>query len=307
MDIKSLKQQGQRVITPQTQRLAGIFLLAQAALVLIVNLINFIIEKQMDTAGGLAGLSTRQVLETVRTTVLFAGSLALPFWSVGFLRVAMASARGEQPQTPMLLAGFQRFFPLLRLMLLRFGVFFGLSMLASYGATALYMLSPASDRVMAQIDSLLQQGEAALTEQALTDLAVQMWPMYLIMAAAMGALLIPAFYRLRLAEYTILDGENRALMAMRESKLRSYCNKFWLFKLDLSFWWYYLATAVASLIVYLDIFLPKWGIAVNADAAYWLCLLVSTALQTAIGYYGLPKLQTTYALAYDALAPQTQQ
>lgn len=306
MDIRVIKTTAARQITPQVRTLAGRFVLVQAALILVVNLINFLIEKQLDSATGLSGIATRQIWEMVRTIVLMAGSLALPFWTFGILRLGMAAARGEQPDKAMLLAGFHRFFPLLRLTLLRLAVFSALSMMASYGSTMLYMLSPASAKVMTQMEALLAQGEAALTVEAMEGLMAQMWPMYLLMGIATAVLVIPAFYRLRLADYVVLDGQDRALAAMRESRYRSYTHKLQLVKLDLSFWWYYLLMGVALVISYADLLLPQLGVKADPDTAYWICMLVSIALQGAVGYFALPKLHTAYALFYDALAPTPQ-
>ena len=140
-------------------------------------------------------------------------------------------------------------------------------------------------------------------QELMENLMSKMWPVYLLGTVGAAVLVIPMFYRLRLADYAVLDGENRARTAMWESRLRSRGHKFRLFKLDLSFWWYYLMMAVASGVSCLDLFLPRWGIAVDPDTAYWICLLVSIGLQLLVGYFGIPRLHTAYAIAYDTLSP----
>ena len=157
-----------------------------------------------------------------------------------------------------------------------------------------------TEELMLQAETLLAQGNTALATELLEGLIAHAWPIYLLGFLGAAVLVVPAFYRLRLADYSILDGENRVRIAMRESRLLSRGYKLQLFRLDLSFWWYYLLTAAASAVAYLDVFLPKWGVAVNADAAYLLCLVLSILLQTAVGYFGMPRLQIAYALAYDA-------
>ena len=125
--------------------------------------------------------------------------------------------------------------------------------------------------------------------------------MYLLIAIALGVLLIPWLYKLRLAPFHILDGENSALRAMAQSQYEMHGNRFEMFKLDLCWWWYYGLLALASVPMYIYIYHG------GGDVMYWVLTLTSYGLQVLVQWQLMPRVQTSYALAYDQLKKEPQQ
>jgi len=287
--------------------------LLSICVIVAANLLSLLsqtlINSLMSDAVGLSALGKRSALLTVQTAVQLAITLGLPFWGYGFYKVAMYAARKATPDSKTLLWGFRRFFPLLRLLVLEFLIAMGYTMLASLGASMLYMMTPLAEKALNDVSPALMQAEAlindpealnALMIPVMQDLLQKLWPMYLLLMIALGALLIPWLYKLRLAPYLILDGENSALKAMAISQQQMYGHKFAFFKLDLCWWWYYgllvLATLPISISAYLD-----------NEALFWTLTLVSFGLQILVQWQLLPRVQTSYALAYDQLKKETPQ
>ena len=299
MDIKQLKNiAAERVATARfdAKKLALIFTGATVLLSFVISLVSFLLSRQMESAMGLGGLGTRTILSAAQILIMLAGAVASPFWNLGYTRAALDTARDGSAEPKTLLAGFSRFFPAVRLLLLR-----GLLMIAAalgsvQVGTILYMLTPVSMVAMDRIETLLAGGEAALADPAaIEQLADVFWPMYLLIGIVLLVVLIPMLYRLRLVEFSLMDGREKALKNMLESNFLMRGKCLWMFKLDLSFWWYFLLQALAAAVSYGDLLFN------GSDAAYWIFYIFSAGAQLALGWQFLPRVQTAYALAYDEI------
>lgn len=299
MDIRQLKATaGERLAAARydAKKLALLFTGLSIGLSLLMTLLNFVLSRQMDGTGGLAGIGTRTLLSGIQMMAMLGGTLVMPFWNLGYTRAALDTARDGSAEPRTLLAGFRLFLPALRLFLLQAAVFSAIMFASVQLGTILYMLSPVAEAAMVLIESLLAGGEAALTDPAaIKQLVSVFWPMYLLIAIVLLAVFIPVSYRLRLVEFSLVDGEEKALKNMVTSNLRMRGNCLWMFKLDISFWWYYLLQALAAALAYGDLLFP------GSDVAYWVFYLLSAAAQLAIGYAYLPRVQTAYALAYEEI------
>lgn len=299
MDIRQLKATaGERLAAARydAKKLALLFTGLSIGLSLLMTLLNFVLSRQMDGTGGLAGIGTRTLLSGIQMMAMLGITLVMPFWNLGYTRAALDTARDGSAEPRTLLAGFRLFLPALRLFLLQAAVFSAIMFASVQLGTILYMLSPVAEAAMVLIESLLAGGEAALADPAaIKQLASVFWPMYLLIVIVLLAVFIPVSYRLRLVEFSLVDGEEKALKNMVTSNLRMRGNCLWMFKLDISFWWYYLLQALAAALAYGDLLFP------GSDVAYWVFYLLSAAAQLAIGYAYLPRVQTAYALAYEEI------
>ena len=278
------------------RRLALLYGAGAVGISLAMQLISYLLTRQMDATGGLRGIGTRTVLSAIQTLVLFAGTLALPFWNMGYVGATLHTARGETAAPPSLLSGFRTFFPLLRLMLLRALLITLLTIAAMNAATFLFMMMPASLVVMDDLESVLAAGEAALADPAVIEqLLSLLWPLYLLMGLVLLALLIPISYRLRLTDLMVMDGHHRALPAMLISyrTMRGKCMQ--LFRLDLHFWCYFLLQGLAAALAYGDSLLGLTG-----DVAFWCFYSGGLLAQLAITVLFAPRFYTACALFYDA-------
>ena len=80
-------------------------------------------------------------------------------------------------------------------------------------------------------------------------------------------------------------------------------NSIALFRLDLSFWWFYLMKLLVSFLCYGEVFLPMLGINLpfSYEVSFFTFYIASLLVQFCLLYACSNKIQTTYALFYDAL------
>ena len=303
MNISTLKQTAADRLSAASYDPRKLSLLHAGAAVtvsLLMTLVSFLLTRQMDTTAGLSGITTRAILSFAQTLLLIAGTAALPFWEFGFYRAALHISRHEPATPTTLLSGFRRFGVVLRLLLLRAALVAGIVFVCLQAATILFMLSPWSELTMLTAQQLLETG-AAMEETAIAQMMQTMYPLYILFAILLGVLLIPILYRFRLSDWAVMDDTPGALRAMKLSAYWMHRRRKWLFRLDLSFWWYYALMALASLIAYGDRLLPAFGVPHNPDVAFFAFYLLSAAVQLVVTWRFAPQVQTTYALAYQAL------
>lgn len=281
------------------KRLALLFVGATVAVGFLLTLVSFLLDRQMASHGGLGGLGTRTMLTMIQTLLMAVSTLVMPFWNLGYTDAVLATARGEAAEPRRLLGGFRRVFPAIRLFLLQAAVVMGVCFFGMQAGSILYMLSPASDGAMIFLEQMMQDVTVIDEAMALQILKL-MWPMYALIGVVILALLVPISYRLRLTEFSLMDGEEKALKNMVNSnrKMRGNCWKF--FRLDLSFWWYYLLQALAATLAYGDALFP-------GEVAYWGFYIASGVAQLLVGYFFMPRVMTTYAVAYEELTKEKEQ
>lgn len=305
MDIPALKQKSQDALSCASyppHRLALLHTGAAMLVSLVTTLASFLLTRQIDTTGGLSGLGTRTILQTVRLLVIIAGTAVVPFWDLGYLRAALSTARGQSADPSVLPEGFRRFGISLRLMLLRSLLVILIAMVCVQLSSIIYLLSPFSLTFWEQAQELLVSADTSgLTQEDMQALMPAAYALYIILAIVMSLALIPILYRLRLADWAVMDDATGALAAMRQSGRWMKGKRLQLFRLDLSFWWYYALQLLAVAVAYGDLALPLLNVQVNEDGAFWVFYCVSLALQLVIGWRFAPQVQTTYALAYDTL------
>ena len=104
--------------------------------------------------------------------------------------------------------------------------------------------------------------------------------------------------------FLLLDGlGRRALRAILDSFVMMRKNCLSLFLLDLRFWLYYLIRFAVSLLGLVDLILNAAGVSlpISNQLAGFVCYCLYAALILWIDYTMRPKVETTYALAYDSL------
>ena len=298
MDIQQLKALARQRVDHaryDAKKLALLFTGAAVALSFLITLIGFLLTKQMEGTGGLGGIGLRTILSSIQTLVMMAGALVLPFWNLGYTRAALDTARDGSAEPRTLLSGFRLFFPALRLFFLQAVLYSLIITLVAQAGAILYMFTPASMATMEMLEKIMTDGEAMMTDPAVMEQLVKAaWPMYLLIGILLLVVFIPVMYRLRLVEFSLADGKEKALQNMLRSNyvMRGYC--FWMFRLDLSFWWYFLLQGLATVLAYGDLL-------IGGDVAYWVFYILSAAAQLFIGWKYLPQVHTSYALAYDIL------
>lgn len=277
---------------------------------LVLSLLSLGLSYGIEGTGGLSGMGMRNVLETIQTLLSNAYSLLLPFWQIGILFSFMCIVRHQSAGPESLTRGFRRFGPVLRLKLLEVLVYFVIGMVCAYASSFLAMsFSSSLYELMEPIAMAMMEDPNAdiyaLMEQIpQQELMKAMLPMLLIFAGLYLAAATLVGYRLRFAQYLVIDEPGLgAFAAMRGSLQLTRRNCIALFRLDLSFWWYYLLQALAVAISFADVLLDAVGLQlpVTGEWTAIICYCVYGALILALDYLYRPQVEATYALAYDSL------
>ena len=271
---------------------------------LLLATINHFLNEGIAGTGGLGGIGTRTVLATVQTCLQLAQLLILPFWQIGYVFVTMRFARRESTGPDDFLSGLQRFFPVLRLLLVE-GLFYAVILfVATNIGSTLFLLTPWAQPFMDSVMAGLYSSDEAAIEAAIRTFAQYETPLLICTGIAFLPLAAPIFYRLRMAEFALLDNPGAgALAAMKASNRLLRGNTTALIKLDVSFWWFYVLDLLVSAVSYGDVLLPKLGITLpwSADVSFFITLGVYLLCQLALYVWRRNEVSTTYALFYDAL------
>lgn len=319
MDIRNrraLKEHAAARLTAQSyppRRLALIHTAAASLALLAVTGLNYLLSQQVGTTSGLSGMGLRSVLQTAQMALQYAINIALPFWQIGFIFAAIRMARSEPVQPRSLAEGFRRFGPVLRLMLLRGFVYGSLAFACMYLSTMLYMVTPFAQPLLellmpiAESGQTMEQMQEAILQLPMQDISAVMAPVFWILAVVYVLVAAPVYYRFRLADLIIMDKPGTgALAALALSSRLTRKNRFQLFRLDLSFWWYYALQLLAALLCYLDVLLSFVVIELPLDTgtAYLLSYALGLGAQMLLFTFAGSRLHTTWAAAYDVLLQQ---
>lgn len=313
LNCRTLKMRAGEQLPRDHKKLALIHTAIALGAGLLVSLLQLYLNQQIETTGGLSGLGTRSVLETIQMVLQYAVNIALPFWEIGFLFVALRWIRGEKADLHSLPEGFRRFAPVLRLHLIEGLIYMGAGMLCAYIGSMLYTVSPLSVPMQERFLSMAEQGKTfeqmmeSMQAMPLEELTAMMWPALLIMGLLFAAVAIFLFYRFRMARFLIMDQPGiGAIMALVLSNRMTKGSRMKLLRLDLSFWWFYVLVLLSTAVTYADMLLPRLGIAlpVSGDGAWILSYVLGCLIQLAVYWQCFGYVQTTYAAAYEALRQQ---
>lgn len=285
-----------------------------AAAGLVVAVLSYLLNIGIGETGGLGGIGPRAALETAQTMLQLLSAVLTPFWTMGFLAAALGYADRGSPTPRTLLSGFSCWGPVLRLLLLQMGIYFGVSLLMMQFGSVLYAMSPAVNRfygLLEQLDPTLSMDAESLLlslEQLeageLTRIVLGMLPYYLI---PVGAAALYLSYRMRFAPYLLMCFPRMgALLAITQSFRLTKGKCVALLKLDLRFWWFYLMEVLVGVLCYGDLVLAAFG--VDWGNIGWLASLLfyilALAVQIGLYVWKKPEVYTSYALFFKSLLPR---
>ena len=314
---RELKQQARERLEacPQEKKISLLYGGSLFVISVVYLLADLLISRLTPQTGGLSTIGTRSfmsALSGILPVVTYLLSMCLSF---GYMGGMVRISRGQYASPNALRTGFERFWPLLRLTFFKGLITLGFSMGAFYLATILFTLSPFSDRLIQALEpvvsggSLLSEGTMELTEGVIEAVNASLLPLMVIFLVIAAVFVVPLLYRLRMTDYVLYDHpEAGALYAIRESKKMMRFHRLSVFKLDLSFWWFYLALALSYALNYAPMFLSVSGISlpVEGEALSVLCFLLSCAAEFVVIYFLRSRMEVTCALAYNRLKPKEQ-
>lgn len=291
----------------QLRRILLIYCGLLLASYLVTTGLNVGLDSMMSRSGGLGNLGTRSMLSTLQALLPLANTLVMLVLDLGLLAAMLRISRGQYTSPQTLRTGLARFFPMLRLILLQIPIYLALGVLAMYAA--LFFVTPLSNAAMELLTPIVTAGASSqqMMDSLLADEAALMSffraiaPMYGIVLVLLLGLMIPVSYRLGMAKLVILDDPRAgAFRAVSESLKMTRRNCMAFFKLDLSFWWYYLLTLLVSVLSMAESFLSL------SEAMGWLLYGAALLLQTLIYYFLRPRLEVSRCLIYNAIRPKPQ-
>ena len=283
---------------------AGITVLLSA----LLTVANALLSNRIEGTGGLANFGIRSILSTAQSVLPMIQSIVLLCLEFGYFHAILRLSRGQYADHTDLKVGFRRFGAIVRLTLWQYFLIFGITMILFYLSMQIFILTPLADPLLDLLTPLVTlagSNAAAMMDEATMNQAVRlMVPMLIIYGIVCCLVLIPLLYRFRMASFVLLDEPNgRAFAALRTSIRLMKRNSFRLFKLDLSFWWYYGLLLLANVVAYCDMLLPMLGVTLpfNDTVAFYLFFFLYLAMLFAIYYFLRNPVEIAYAKAYDAI------
>ena len=296
----------------QAKRIAAIYAGVTLGLSALVTILGLVLEAMMSGATGLGGMGRRTILSSVQSMLPWVVGLITMCVELGYQATMLRVARGQYASPQTLRLGFDRFWVLLRCILLEGVILFAIAFGGIYIATMLFMLTPFSGRVMEVLSPVLENvtllsPEMVLDEALYDQLMQAMIPAFVMCAIVVAAAAIPVLYRLRMARFVIIDKPGiGALAALRESRKMMKGNCLRLVKLDISLWPYYIGCVFASLLCYGDVLLPMMGARFpwSDTVSYYLFFALYLAVQFAVYYFLKNQAEVAYSIAYDSIRPK---
>ena len=314
MDIRNTRQlkefsAGRLANARDGQKIILYFSLITIAATALANVASYVLSRQIAKTGGLGSMGVRSALTTAQTLLPLVQAGFLMCLTLGYLATMLRIARGQYASPNGMRLGFDRFWVLLRCTLLKGLIFGGAAAASLYVAMMIYMMTPLSNAAVDILMPLVKNAGAsgiALDDATYAKLMRATAPAMVIFGVLFLALAAPLFYRY-MTDYLIIDCPAAgALAALRDSRMMTKGNRWNLFRLDLSMWWYYAAVLASAAVAYGDQLLPALGVTfpLSDTAAYFVFLGVYLAVIFVIYYFLRNRVEVTYALAYDSLRPR---
>ncbi len=310
-NIRSLKENAAHVLRigrePKTVVLwySGITVLIAA----VLTVCSYWLSMQISSTGGLRNLGTRAIFSTAQSLLPIVQSVALMCLELGYLHAMMHITRKQYADHTDLKAGLPRLGAMIRLNLIQ-AFFYAMIAIPALGLSIqIFLLTPWSDGFLNIVLPLAESTtvlnpEIVMDEATLAQATEAMIPMMLLYFGLYMLFLIPVTYRFRMANYALLDAPHSgAFAAIGASMKMTRRNCIALFKLDLSFWWYYLPSFLLGFVSYGDVILPMVGITLpmNETVSYFLFYGLYLAGLFAMTYFLRNKVECTYISAYETI------
>ena len=280
---------------------------------LLVTVINYCLGMQVNQLGGLGNMGIKSILTTITSVLPMVLNLALMCLELGFIAAMIRIGRGMYTSVQTLRAGMPRFWVMLRANLLLYAILFAMTVGAFYLATLIFALLPASNALMelmlplvTAVDPAAAVLEAGLDAQMMEALI----PLGIIFMLTSLVMVLPVSYQYRMTNYVLLHNPRAgARYALRESSKMMRRNRLALFKIDLSLWWFYGVSILASIVCYGDWVLEMFGISLPIPewAGYFLFYVLFLGITFASNMLLKGKAGVVYAMFFDAVRPKEEE
>lgn len=295
---------------PCQKKITAIYAGITVGLALLVNLVSYCLDLSMAGATGLSGMGSRTLLSTIQTMLPMAQTVVFMCLELGYVAAMLRVARGQYVSANTLRLGFDRFWVLLRSWLLRSVIYLAVCIPAMYLGVAVFLMTPFADPLVDVLAPLMTQGQLVLEDAVMEQMLAAMGPCVAFCGAFMGLAYLVVSYRFRMVDYILIDRPGiHARNALRESRRMMKGNCWKLFRLDVTLWWYHGALFLATLVGYLDVILPRLGMALPWSDGVSSWVAYGGYLVALLCVYLLlrNRAEVMYGFAYDAIKPEEKQ
>lgn len=282
-DLHGLRQRASeldRANRVHSRKLVLVYCGVLALLSLGGNALMLLLDARMEGTGGLGGLGMRSVLQTIEEALYYGTVLFGPFWAAGFAYSMLHMVRGRSPELRDLTQGFRRFGRILGATL--YQVLLSISMvLATATITTLLTAPLVKDPV-----------HATLAETLVVD---GVWLVLFL------TIFIRILYSFRMSVYLMMDRQIGGVASLFLSRRLMRGRKRQLFRLDLSYWWYYVLGLIFSVVGYLDAVFVVLGIELPMDPTvmFFGTMIVYFVLNTALSLWKKCEVDAACMLFYE--------
>ena len=293
----------------QARQIVLVYAAVCCGLSLLSTVLSVFLSDRISGAGGLGNIGLRSVLSTGQSVLPLINFIVTSCLTIGYHTAILSFTRGYDASPRTLTDSFRHFGPILRTVLFQVVIYGGTMIAAIYISSSIFMATPYSEafvQVMTPyLESMTVLSDGLVLDDALLATVMDtMVPMMWILAAVFLVLMLPLYYRMRMVNFALADDPAKgAFHAVFKSRFLMRRNRFALFRLDLTLWWFYAAQLVISLVCYGDMLLPLAGIQFpwSDTVSYYLFYALYLLLQLALYYFGMNRVYAVYAVAYDAL------
>ena len=306
------KNAAERVAAAEnSKKIVLIYVGAVTVLALLVTVVNYALKLQISQLGGLSNMGLRSVLSTVQSVLPMLQSVVTLCLQLGYMAAMLRVARQQYASEQTLKLGFDRFWVLLRYVILESCLYTLAGLAAFWIAVQVYLLTPLSRSAMSMVTP--EMADPNVIMELLQDpvfageITSAMLPLFILFGILYAVLFVPINYSLRMGRYVLIDKPGQgAVFAMKESRNMMRGSRVRLFKLDVSLWWWYAISVVSSLLCYGDVLLPLVGVELpfSADVSYFLFYGLFLVAQFLAAYFFGNYIQVVYAQVYNALKPR---
>lgn len=277
---------------------------------LLVTVITYCLDLQVDRFGGLSHMGTRSMLSSISAVLPMVLNMALMCLELGFMAAMLRIGRGLYTSPQTLRAGMPRFWAMIRTNLLILSFCFVVGMAAFYLAMMVFVMTPFSDAAMEILLPIVNSADPAmlvLEESVELRLMDALTPLLVIFGILFLALALPITYRYRMANYVLMhDPRAGAFAALRRSRDMMRGNCLALVKIDLSLWWYYGLSMLSMLVCYGELLLAAFGVTLpmSPSVSFFLFYGLSLAIVFVTNIFFRGRVGVTYAMVFDAIRPK---
>lgn len=294
MKISELKKAARLRLKPYGKKpfeLAFFTFAITMAAQLVVNAIGYAVSNYQG-GEGLDGMGMASFLQTLEELLGTGVQVLSPMWILGLTAAMMSFMDWQEASRDTLLTGLRRLWPFTKLYMLEIVLCFFAMLAVFLPISILLSMNPWAQELM----TIPEQGnmdDVAYIALLLKTIAPFMITFFLALIAVMAFLT----YRLRFAQYMLLSGWIGVMNAMLTSFRLTKGHVWAMVKLDLSYWWYYLASGLL-IGVYIGVPLLSFELGLSNAAAFWLSYAIYALGRLALDVFVQPRILAANVMIY---------